>query len=100
MAEESRQAEELRLHAFVEGLVQGVNFRYYTVNRARSLGLTGWVANLRDGRVETVAEGPRDALEAFLAYLHEGPPSARVRHVTPRWQRATGEFADFAVSRL
>ncbi len=92
--------ELVRLHAVVEGIVQGVNFRYYTVRKARSLGLTGWVANRWDGKVETVAEGPREALEAFLEFLHEGSPSAVVSRVIPRWEKATGEFSDFRVTYL
>ncbi len=92
--------ELVRLHAIVEGVVQGVNFRYYTMRRARSLGLTGWVANRWDGKVETVAEGRREDLEAFLDFLHEGPPSAVVTRVTPRWEKAKGEFTDFRVIYL
>lgn len=97
---DERQGEQVRLHATVEGVVQGVNFRYYTVRKAHLLGLTGWVANRWDGRVETVAEGPRRALEEFLAFLREGPPSAVVTGVVPRWEKATGEFSDFTVKYL
>lgn len=89
-----------RLHAIVEGIVQGVNFRYYTVRKAHSLGLTGWVANRWDGTVETVAEGLRSALTEFLAFLHEGPPSAHVTRVHVWWEEPTGEFSDFRVRYL
>ncbi len=92
--------QRARLHAIVEGIVQGVNFRYYTVRKARSLGLTGWVANRWDGTVETVAEGPREALREFLTFLHEGPPSAHVTNVTVRWAEPTGEFSDFRIAYL
>ncbi len=92
--------EQARLHATVEGVVQGVSFRYYTVIEARRLGLTGWVANRWDGKVETVAEGPREALDRFLAFLHRGSPSAQVFCVLPRWEEATGEFTDFKVRYL
>ncbi len=92
--------EQARLHAVVEGRVQGVNFRYYTVRTARRLGLTGWVANRWDGTVETVAEGPRAALEALLNFLHEGPPAARVTRVNVRWEQPTGEFTNFTVRYL
>lgn len=89
-----------RLHAVVEGRVQGVNFRYYTVRTARRLGLTGWVANRWDGTVETVAEGRREALEEFLAFLHRGSPAAVVLRVNARWEQPTGEFDDFKVRYL
>lgn len=86
-----------RLHAIVHGMVQGVNFRAYTVREAQRLGLTGWVRNVPDGTVETVAEGPRGALEAFLEFLSIGSPSASVTKVTSTWEQATGEFSDFRV---
>ncbi|HET90207.1 MAG TPA: acylphosphatase [Chloroflexi bacterium] len=88
---------EARLHAIVHGRVQGVNFRYYTICTAQQLGLTGWVANRRDGTVETVAEGPRAALSEFHEFLHHGPPSAVVQHVDVKWETPTGTFQQFRV---
>jgi acylphosphatase len=55
------------------------------------------VANLPDGSVRCVAEGPRDDLEALLARLHEGPPAAIVESVSAVWMPATGGFASFGV---
>ena len=63
------------------GLVQGVFFRASTQARARELGLVGHARNLADGRVEVVAQGGADALDALGRWLHEGPPSARVADV-------------------
>ncbi len=88
---------QARLHARVHGRVQGVNFRYYTTRTARRLGLTGWVANRRDGTVETVAEGPRSDLEQFLDFLHRGSPSASVQEVDVDWRDPSGEFDSFRV---
>jgi acylphosphatase len=88
-----------RLHAIVYGLVQGVNFRYYTTLEAETLGLTGWVANRPDGAVEVVAEGPRRALDDLLDYLHHGPSHARVERVEAEWHKPTGEFNWFQVRR-
>lgn len=68
-------------HALVSGAVQGVGFRHYTKVRARELGLSGWVRNLPDGRVETWLEGPEDAVQAMLEWLQRGPTSARVSEV-------------------
>ena len=87
----------LRLHAIVSGIVQGVNFRAYTQREAARLGLTGWVQNRWDGTVETVAEGPRDALAAFEAYLHRGPSAAYVDDVEATYSEATGEFRAFNI---
>ena len=70
-----------RLHAYVEGKVQGVYFRATTRERAKELGLVGWVRNLPDGRVELVAVGDRAALDALAEFCHQGPPGARVTRV-------------------
>ena len=85
------------IHAIVHGLVQGVNFRAFTIHEATSLGLVGWVRNKPDGTVETLAEGPRPQLEAFVDFLHTGSPSARVRKVEVTWQEPTGDLDDFNV---
>jgi acylphosphatase len=80
-----------RRHFWVRGLVQGVSFRYYTAERARALGLSGWVRNLDDGRVEAAAEGTPAQLEAFASWIGHGPPSAQVEGVEATVEPATGE---------
>jgi acylphosphatase len=87
-----------RVHAIVSGRVQGVAFRYFTERWATELGLTGWVRNLMDGRVEVLAEGKKDNLEALLARLREGPRAAAVENVDVDWEPPTGEFRDFRVT--
>ena len=91
------QTVKQRFHAIVEGKVQGVSFRFYTVQFARNLDVTGWVRNLPDGTVEVVAEGPREHLDGLIEYLHEGPPDARVKRVNTRWEAATGDFTAFSI---
>ena len=86
-----------RLRARVYGRVQGVNFRYYTQREATVLGLTGWVTNRFDGSVELVAEGDREELAKLLAFLHRGPPSARVDRVEAEWSETSGAFDRFRV---
>ena len=66
------------IHFWVTGRVQGVYFRASTQAAARQLGLTGWVRNLPDGRVEGVACGPGKALDKLVAWLHHGPEHAAV----------------------
>lgn len=69
------------IHCLVSGRVQGVWFRASTQREARRLGLTGWVRNLPDGRVELMASGPEAPLKALKRWLHRGPPAAQVEEV-------------------
>ncbi len=62
----------------VSGRVQGVGYRDYTVRQAKALGVTGWVRNTRDGRVEMLASGDDEALERFVEACRTGPTLARV----------------------
>jgi acylphosphatase len=86
-----------RLHVFVSGRVQGVFFRARTRDRALELGLTGWVRNLADGRVEAMFEGEDADLEAALSWCREGPPRSRPEEVEASWTDGTGEFGSFEV---
>lgn len=89
---------DARLHVILHGMVQGVNFRYFTVRLAQRLNLSGWVKNVGSDKVETVAEGPEDALKAFLDELKTGPSPADVRKVDVDWSKPTHEFEDFHVT--
>ena len=72
----------IRRHAWVFGRVQGVGFRYSTEAEARRIGgLQGWVCNLPDGSVEVVVQGETDQVSALMAFLAQGPPSARIDRV-------------------
>lgn len=81
----------------VTGRVQGVYFRQATVNKARELGLHGWVRNLPDGRVEGMACGEADELEQLRQWLHQGPPAARVEAV--EWQPGQETAQGFELRR-
>ena len=73
-------------------------FRGFAEGHANALGLAGWVRNLPDDRtVEVVAEGPREALEALLARLRQGPPGSFVQGVDVEWSEARGEHQPFSV---
>ena len=65
-------------HFLVTGRVQGVSYRFFTQTEAVKLGLTGWVRNLSDGRVEVLAQGPKEKLYELLAALRQGPHRALV----------------------
>ncbi len=86
-----------QLHAKIHGRVQGVSFRYYAQAQAQQLKLKGWVRNLSDGTVETVATGSQEALEKFLLWLHRGPSGARVTDVDVDWAESAQRFTTFEI---
>ncbi len=86
-----------RLNVIVFGRVQGVGFRFFVLQQAVALGLSGWVRNLADGMVEVLAEGDSVSLQELLAALHEGPDAAYVRDVKYHYSIATGEFNRFDI---
>jgi len=82
---------------FVSGMVQGVWYRVFTQQVAEELGLSGWVRNLSDGRVQAEVEGPRKNVETLVARLRIGPPRAMVTDVTVTWKGATGKARGFLI---
>jgi acylphosphatase len=90
-------SEKMRCHALVSGRVQGVFFRQNTRERARALGLKGWVRNTEDGKVEAVFEGEREKIEKILEWMRKGPPFARVDGLKIEWEDFKGEFDDFEI---
>ncbi len=78
--------------------MQGVCFRYYSQEKARALGITGWVRNLDSGEVELVAEGTEEQLNAMLEWCRKGPPYALVRNVQIEYAPATNEFTGFEIT--
>lgn len=80
-----------RARVRVSGLVQGVYFRAETQARARSLGVSGWVANTLDGAVEAVFEGERERVESMVGWCRRGPAGARVGSVAVEWEAPAGE---------
>lgn len=92
-------SNQVRLHATIEGRVQGVGFRFFVLDIANELDLTGWVRNTVQGNVEVLAEGSRQNLTKLLGYLQKGPRAAYVTEVRHNWQDASGEFNRFDVQR-
>jgi acylphosphatase len=91
------QSDEIRVHARITGLVQGVGYRYFAYTTARRLNLTGWVRNLADGSVEIEAQGEHDAVTRFLSQLRRGPRWAQVSNldttpIKPRHDETADEF--------
>lgn len=86
-----------RVHIIISGRVQGVAFRAATRKSAIALNLTGWVKNLRDGRVEAVFEGEDAQMEVMQRWCEHGPPLARVTGIELSDEEYTGEFREFTV---
>jgi acylphosphatase len=86
-----------RLAVRVEGMVQGVGFRAAVWRQATRLGLSGWAANLDDGSVQVVAEGPRARCQELLAWLSGDEAPGWVKRVTHRWDAAPGGLSGFSV---
>ena len=87
----------IRAQVYVSGYVQGVAFRYSAIRAAESFGVTGWVRNLRDGRVELLIEGTEAQVQQMVAWCQHGPRGAQVTEIETELHPYTGEFADFDV---
>jgi acylphosphatase len=92
-------SEQASCKAIVHGRVQGVNFRIFVKDRAKALGLKGYVKNLSGGTaVEVWAEGEKTKLDELLKYLKDGPSRARVERVEVEWSDYRGRFDNFQVN--
>lgn len=95
---EKTETTATRAHVFISGRVQGVNFRWYTQRKAQELGLTGWVRNLWDGRVEAIFEGEEKAVRDAIAWCYIGPSSSRVDNVEVNHETPGSEFSGFQIT--
>lgn len=89
---------DIRAHVCISGRVQGVFYRSTTRDRAEQLGLTGWVRNTSDGKVEAIFEGEETAIKDMIAWCHKGPGFADVSDVTVEYQKFLGEFEEFCIT--
>ena len=85
-----------RAEVTVRGMVQGVFFRVETRDRARSLGLSGWVTNAGDGTVRAVFEGAEERVQSMVDWCGLGPSGAHVDDVDVTWSEPQGE-TDFSI---
>lgn len=99
MPNSTPHSQLIRAHVLIVGRVQGVGYRYATVDTASQLGLTGWVRNLPDGRVEAVFEGAREIVEDMVRWCHAGPPAAVVQDVAVEYEEPEG-LRGFEVRRV
>jgi acylphosphatase len=92
-----RPAEDVRAHLFISGRVQGVSYRASTQEEARKRGVTGWVKNLADGRVEAVLQGPKDKVDDLIEWCRKGPPAAKVEKVEVSWEKPEEDLKTFEI---
>ena len=92
-----QQPEQICIHAYVTGKVQQVYFRAFTEEQACAAGVSGWVRNLEDGRVEVLLEGGPQAVETVLRALYTGPQNAEVLDLEYRQLPASGNYDNFSV---
>lgn len=88
---------KMRARVTVKGIVQGVSFRYYTVEKAAQYNVHGWVKNLLNGDVRGCFEGEDTDVEALIDWCRTGPHRARVDEVIVEPEEYIGEFRDFRV---
>ena len=88
----------VRAEITVNGLVQGVGFRYYILRQAQNLDLTGFVKNLFTGEVFTVAEGERAMVEELIKLIKSGPSHAHVKNCRVDWPDSKDEFKTFEIT--
>ncbi len=90
-------ADKIARKFLISGDVQGVGYRYFARRAAAQHQVVGYAKNLRDGRVEVVAEGPREYVESFKDNLATGPRSGSVERVEETEVKATGEYSSFTI---
>lgn len=87
----------MRAHIFVMGFVHGVGFRRFIRSKARALGITGWVKNLPDGRVEILANGRKKDIEKLIEISEKGNIFSQVKGVVVNWEKDKEAFSDFEI---
>lgn len=88
---------KVRVHIFVSGCVQGVFFRQKTFQKAKELGIFGFVRNLPDGKVEVVFEGDEDKVQKITEWIKKGPEYAKVDEHKINFEEHKGEFDNFKI---
>lgn len=84
-----------QVHLLISGFVQGVGYRAFVKSKARKLGLTGWVRNLMDNRVEVLAQGDEKILQKLIEICERGPFLSDVKDVSVEWQKPQERFESF-----
>lgn len=88
---------EVQARILIEGRLQGINFRFQTQDKAKQLGLVGFVRTLADGRIEIEAQGDKDSLEALLEWCQQEPHGSHIKSILFRYDQVTKSYTDFNV---
>ncbi len=80
-----RETEKVAANLLISGKVQGVGYRFWTLQQAKKLGIVGWVKNLPDSRVEAVLMGNHSSIETMVKLCESGPPPAKVDNISVSW---------------
>ncbi|MFZ0564754.1 MAG: acylphosphatase [Chlamydiales bacterium] len=91
------EKRNLQLHAIFKGRVQGVGFRWTIQDCADRFDVTGTTKNLKDGTVEVYAQGSKEILERFLEAIKNDPGSARIEHISCRYQEPSALYEGFTI---
>lgn len=83
-------------HVYISGFVQGVGFRAFVRSKARKIGVTGWVRNLSDGRVEGIFQGDEEKIKKVISYCKKGPFFGKVTDIVVEWEDAEFEYMEFS----
>ena len=89
--------EKVRAEILVNGLVQGVGFRYFVYRNAEKLGLNGFTQNLFSGEVLTIVEGPKYLIDELYELIKIGPRHASIKNASIKWSEAKNEFTNFEI---
>jgi acylphosphatase len=95
----NNEQEIIRVHMWVKGRVQNVGFRAHVEYHALQIGVLGWVRNVGNNTVETVAEGARSNIEHFIKMVKQGPKLSRVDETKIEYEELTGQLEGFVVER-
>ena len=86
------------VHVFISGFVQGVGFRRFVINKARELGLAGWVRNSPDGRVEALLQGQKGAADKIIEQISKGPFLSEVRDIRVSLEDSKITYSSFDIT--
>ena len=87
----------VRARLLISGIVQGVGYRWSCRREGQGIGVTGWVRNLDDGRVEAVVQGTKEQVERLIKWCYRGPSEARVSDIAVAYEDTLEDFKDFGI---